>query len=91
MADRLHVSIQGRVQGVGFRYSTWSQALVLGLTGWVRNLPDGGVEAEFEGPRDALEVMLAWCEEGPRLAAVSRVEARWETGNSIYTDLTCRG
>lgn len=80
MIDRLHVYIRGRVQGVGFRYATESQARALGLAGWVRNLPDGRVEAEFEGPREALESMLAWCGHGPAMAGVHDVEARWEQG-----------
>lgn len=83
--------IEGRVQGVGFRYATWRQALVLHLTGWVRNLPDCRVEAEFEGPKQALDVMLAWCQAGPPMANVTRVERRWETGESKYQDFRCRG
>lgn len=78
MVHRLHVFIAGRVQGVGFRYSTGYRARELGLTGWVRNLPDGRVEAEFEGEKDALERMLAWCGSGPPLAAVEDVEPHWE-------------
>jgi acylphosphatase len=78
MTPRLHVRITGRVQGVGFRYATVNQATTLGLTGWVRNEPGGGVEAVFEGPRDLLEQVLAWCHHGPALAQVRTVEVRWD-------------
>jgi acylphosphatase len=80
MASRLHVFIAGRVQGVGFRYDTYDEAARRGLTGWVRNLPDGRVEAMFEGPEDALRGILGWCHIGPRAAKVTRVDVQWETG-----------
>lgn len=75
---RLHVFISGRVQGVFFRANTQSKANELGLTGWVRNLRDGRVEAVFEGTRDAAGKALAWCREGPRGSLVNRVEEHWE-------------
>ncbi len=80
MPDRLHVRIRGEVQGVGFRFSTVRQAEHLKLTGWVRNCPDGTVEAEFEGSREALNEMLAWCEHGPRMASVQDIETDWSSG-----------
>lgn len=63
---RAHVFVTGRVQGVGFRYSTVDTASQLGLTGWVRNLPDGRVEAVFEGVRDIVEDMVRWCHAATR-------------------------
>lgn len=75
---RLHVILTGRVQGVGFRYSCEEEAESRGLAGWVRNLPDGGVEAAFEGPRTDVEEMLVWCRKGPPAARVTNVELRWE-------------
>ena len=74
---RLEVMISGRVQGVWFRGSTQEMALSLGLAGWVRNLPDGRVQAVFEGPAPTLERMLAWCHQGPPHARVDRVEYNW--------------
>ncbi len=62
---RAHVFISGRVQGVGYRYSTVDTASQLGLTGWVRNLPDNRVEAVFEGAREVVEDMVRWCHSGP--------------------------
>jgi len=90
MIDRLHVLIDGRVQGVGFRFSTESRALTLGLSGWVRNRADGRVEAEFEGTKAPLEEMLEWCRHGPRLARVTNVEASWEEGEPHHHGFHCR-
>ncbi len=75
---RAHVRISGRVQGVFFRDSTRQRAQELGLTGWVKNLPDGRVEAVFEGPSEKVGEMLRWCEGGPRHAAVENVDTRFE-------------
>jgi acylphosphatase len=72
---RLRVLVSGTVQGVWFRESTRQEADRLGVAGWVRNLPDGRVEAAFEGPAPGVEAMVAWCHHGPRNAAVDHVEA----------------
>jgi acylphosphatase len=61
MKKRYHLHISGRVQGVCFRANTRKQARALGLTGWVRNLPDDRVETVFEGEQKEAEAMLAWC------------------------------
>jgi acylphosphatase len=73
MTVRFHVYVSGRVQGVWFRESARSQALGLGVSGWVRNLPDGRVEAVFEGPPGPVEAMLAWAEHGPLHARVEQL------------------
>jgi acylphosphatase len=75
---RRRVFISGRVQGVWFRESCREQATSLGITGWVRNLSDGRVEAVLEGPDGAIERMVAWCAEGPRHADVDSVEVATE-------------
>ena len=75
---RVHVVIEGRVQGVFFRAATRDEARARGLKGWVRNLPDGRVEALFEGDQRLLEEMLAWCRQGPRYSYVDHVEADWQ-------------
>jgi acylphosphatase len=72
------VIIHGRVQGVFFRDSTRRQAATRGVAGWVRNRPDGTVEAVFEGNADAVEAMVAFSRGGPRGASVDRVEVREE-------------
>lgn len=71
---RVRLLVEGRVQGVGYRYGARAEALRLGLFGWVRNRSDGRVELEVEGPEDVVETMLAWCARGPAFAAVDRVE-----------------
>jgi acylphosphatase len=66
--------VSGRVQGVGFRYTTADQGNLHRLTGWVHNLPSGQVEVFAQGPEADVDQFLAWLETGPRLASVSRVE-----------------
>lgn len=72
------VHISGRVQGVGFRDWTQREANRLGLSGWVRNLANGNVEAVFSGPAEAVERMLAAARTGPRAAVVSDVKVAGE-------------
>jgi acylphosphatase len=71
----VRVSIFGHVQGVFFRTSCADRAEALGLSGWVRNVEGGGVEAVFEGPGSAVDRMLSWCRTGPPLARVDRIES----------------
>ncbi|HXV15055.1 MAG TPA: acylphosphatase [Candidatus Krumholzibacteria bacterium] len=78
----LHAWISGRVQGVFFRDATRREAIALGLSGWVRNLRDGRVEALFVGPRAACEKALAFVRVGPPRAHVDGVEYAWETPRS---------
>ena len=75
MRTRAHVFVSGDVQGVGFRWYTREEAMRRRLAGWVRNLPDGRVEAAFEGEAEDVGSMLAWCRRGPQWARVERVEA----------------
>lgn len=70
----VRVRIAGHVQGVSYRVWTKRRAAALGLSGWVRNLADGAVEAHFCGPAGAVEAMLAECRQGPRMARVAAVE-----------------
>lgn len=72
---RRRVRVHGRVQGVWFRESARLEARRLGVAGWVRNLPDGSVEAIAEGDPDAVEAFVAWCGVGPLSARVDAVEA----------------
>jgi acylphosphatase len=71
---RVRVHVDGRVQGVFFRETTARRARTEDVSGWVRNLPDGRVEAVFEGPPDAVERLIEWCRAGPELAVVDEVE-----------------
>ncbi|MCA8832620.1 acylphosphatase [Hymenobacter pini] len=70
------IHVHGRVQGVFFRQSTQQEARRLGLTGTVRNNPDGTVTIEVEGPTEALRQLETWCHHGPPAARVDKVEAR---------------
>lgn len=83
---RAHVLIEGQVQGVFFRAFTREEARARGLTGWVRNLRDGRVEAVFEGDRAAVEGMLAWCRKGPPYAYVQHVEIDWQPYQGDFQD-----
>ena len=76
MMSSVHVIISGEVQGVWFRASTKQKAEELGLTGWVRNTPNGCVEAIFEGEEDIVNKMVDWCYNGPPMAKVDNVEVK---------------
>lgn len=80
MTARARVRVTGRVQGVYYRQSTVEMANGLGLTGWVRNQPDGSVEALFEGEKTAVDRAIAWCHHGPPRAAVDEVAVEWLDG-----------
>ncbi|GIK29834.1 MAG: acylphosphatase [Chloroflexi bacterium] len=89
--ERLHAKVTGRVQGVSFRYYTTQQALALGLSGWVMNLPDGRtVEVIAEGPRKDLQALLDWLRHGPSGARVINVAYTWEAATDQYTGFRTR-
>lgn len=73
MIRHVNVAVEGRVQGVGFRWATRSQARLAGVTGFVRNEEDGSVCIEAEGPSEAIERFLAWCRHGPPSAQVDQL------------------
>jgi len=81
---RLEAAVRGRVQGVGFRVFVASRAAALGLTGWVRNGSDGSVECLAEGPRPALETLLAALELGPAGARVDFVSRTWAPATGSF-------
>jgi len=78
----IHATVHGKVQGVFFRKETSVTASRLGLTGWVRNTPDGAVEVWAEGNGAKIEKFAKWLESGPPMALVSRIELK-------YTEPTC--
>ncbi len=86
----VHVRIDGRVQGVGFRYTTAEEAERRRLNGWVRNLSSGGVEAVFEGPRSAVEDMLRWCRRGPPGSFVRDLHVDWDEAIEHFTRFEVR-
>lgn len=89
-AVRAQVKISGRVQGVWFRQSTREEATRLGVSGWCRNCPDGTVEALFEGDKDAVTALLAWCRRGPQLARVTDVVVEWQQPTGAFADFSIR-
>lgn len=78
MKARAHVIVNGRVQGVFFRSETQDEANRRNVSGWVRNLPDGRVEAVFEGEKEEVERLIEFCRRGPPGARVSKVDVKWE-------------
>lgn len=74
---QVQLFVRGRVQGVFFRASTQREAKRLGLTGWVKNRPDGAVEIVAEGEEENLKELLGWANHGPTAARVERVDVRW--------------
>jgi acylphosphatase len=87
---RLHVWITGLVQGVNFRFYTREQAQQFGLSGWVRNLRDGRVEAILEGEAGQVERMLAWCRRGPPAARVERIDEERGQATGEFSDFRIR-
>jgi acylphosphatase len=87
---RVHAIVHGRVQGVYFRDYTRRQALVLGLGGWVRNLPDRTVETVFEGDPEKVKDMLAWLHMGSPLSQVKGVDSRDEEPLGTVGDFSIR-
>jgi acylphosphatase len=86
---RLHATVRGRVQGVGFRASAAREARRLQLTGWVKNLLDGRVETVAEGADDSVDAYLAWLRQGPSMSHVTGVDSEWTDvrGDAISFDV----
>jgi len=87
---RVHTFISGKVQRVCFRAETRRMAEIFNLTGWVRNLPDGRVEAVFEGEDTNVDKMLAWCHHGPPAARVQEVIADEEKYISEFRNFSIK-
>ena len=82
---RAHLIVKGRVQGVFFRAFVLRKAAQLGLTGYVRNLPDSVVEVWAEGDKEKLDRLISYLEIGPRAASVDRVEVNWSVCTGDYS------
>ncbi|HSN98371.1 MAG TPA: acylphosphatase [Candidatus Nanopelagicales bacterium] len=83
---QVQLFVRGRVQGVYFRASTQREARRLGITGWVKNRPDGSVEILAEAEEDQLKELIAWANRGPSAARVERVDVRWRSFTGDYFD-----
>lgn len=86
MMARAHVFVSGRVQGVFFRSKTRYEAKKRGVKGWVRNLPDGRVEAIFEGEEKSVKELIDFCKRGPSGARVTNVDVLWERPAGEFKD-----
>ena len=84
--SRAHAIISGRVQGVFYRMETQGAAHRNGVNGWVRNLPDGTVEAVFEGEKDRVDAILDWCWQGPSNSRVEDVKVDWQDFTGEFND-----
>ena len=89
--SRVCLRIEGRVQGVFFRYSTVEEAVRLGLRGLVRNCPDGSVEVVAEGLKQNIEDLIRWCHHGPPGAHVHNVRIQWEDYKEEFENFRIRG
>lgn len=87
---RATITVKGRVQGVGYRANAARQANALGLRGWIRNLPNGDVEALAEGPEETVDRFIQWCHRGPTAAHVTRVNVEQSEATGEYRGFTVR-
>lgn len=85
-----HVFMSGRVQGVNLRYYTQREANSLGLTGWVRNLADGRVEAIIEGDKETVQRMVNWCHQGPATAQIDHVGVSYQPATGAFFSFEVR-
>ncbi|MDH5460129.1 MAG: acylphosphatase [Candidatus Bathyarchaeota archaeon] len=90
MRVRAHVFVSGRVQGVFFRSETRYEAKKCGVKGWVRNLPDGRLEAVFEGEEENVKKLIEFCRRGPRGARVTGIDVVWEKYSGEFKDFEMR-
>jgi acylphosphatase len=83
---RIHLVVRGRVQGVYFRASAQREARRLGLTGWIKNRGDGGVEIVAEGEEDQVKDLLVWSQHGPSTARVEELDTRWRSYTGEFSE-----
>ncbi len=87
---RMRILIEGRLQGMNFRYHTQQQAKKLGLTGFVQSLSDGRIEIEIQGAQNKVEQMLAWCQEEPQSIHIKTILYRYDELTERYSDFVAR-
>ena len=86
MKVRVHILIEGKVQGVFFRQNTKEEAKLRNVKGWIRNLPNGRVEALFEGYEEAVQEMIDFCRTGPRGSYVTKIDITREEHTGTFSD-----
>jgi len=87
---RAHILVSGIVQGVFFRANTAEKARELSLLGWVKNLPDGRVEAVFEGEKEKIEEIIDWLKSHPGMSKVEKVEVDWQEAKGDFENFEIR-
>ena len=87
---RAHIFVSGRVQGVFFRQNTRKKARELGISGWVKNLPDGRVEAVLEESKEKIEEIIEWARQGSIIARVDEIEVFWEEYKGEFNDFVIK-
>ncbi|HUV55259.1 MAG TPA: acylphosphatase [Candidatus Krumholzibacteriaceae bacterium] len=87
---RAHLLIRGRVQGVGYRANARRVANQLNLKGWIRNTPNGDVEAVVEGSEETVDRLIQWCHRGPTGAHVTEVRVEKEEATGVFLGFTVR-
>ncbi len=88
---RARVVVSGRVQGVFFRYTMAQEARRQQVKGWVRNCPEGTVEAVLEGEKEKVEGLISWCHQGPPGAVVRKVEVKWQECPGEFDSFSIKG
>ena len=88
---QIHLIVRGRVQAVFYRASAQREAKRLGITGWVKNRPDGSVEIVAEGEEDQVKDFLSWAQHGPSTARVDKVETRWRSYTGEFAEFRIFG
>ncbi|MCW4017159.1 MAG: acylphosphatase [Candidatus Bathyarchaeota archaeon] len=87
---RAHILVTGKVQGVFFRARTTERAFRLGVTGWIRNLPNGKLEAVFEGEKEAVDAAVEFCRHGPNRAVITEFDVKQEPFTGEFQDFRVR-
>lgn len=87
---RMRILIEGRLQGMNFRYHTQQQAKKLGVTGFIRTLSDGRIEIEIEGGEKQVKAMLDWCQNEPQSSQIKTILYRYDEPTERYSDFTVR-
>jgi acylphosphatase len=90
LKTRAHISVSGRVQGVFFRSEAQDEAVKRNVTGWVKNLPDGRVEAVLEGEKENVEKVIEFCRRGSPGARVARVDVDWQDFTGEFKSFTIK-